>query len=108
MVAPSKPGRYVSYWRLAQPNGERFGQRVWVDIVVEPKNSKSVDEQMQDCNSSPQEESQLFDTVEQKVNELLSLGFCDSGLIRALLEVNENNLEKTKEDLLNLTKPKSD
>jgi next-to-BRCA1 protein 1 len=34
MVAPSKPGRYIGYWRLAQEDGNRFGQRVWIDIVV--------------------------------------------------------------------------
>jgi len=34
MTAPSKPGRYIGYWRLAQGDGSRFGQRVWIDIVV--------------------------------------------------------------------------
>jgi hypothetical protein len=34
MVAPSIPGRYVSYWRLCAPEGLRFGHRVWVDIQV--------------------------------------------------------------------------
>lgn len=34
MIAPSKPGRYVSYWRLVQSDGTKFGQRVWVDLVV--------------------------------------------------------------------------
>lgn len=35
LQAPSKPGRYVSYFRLVTPNGTRFGHRVWCDIVVE-------------------------------------------------------------------------
>lgn len=34
MIAPSVPGRYVSYWRLCGPEGARFGHRVWVDIQV--------------------------------------------------------------------------
>lgn len=34
ITAPSKPGRYVSYWRLSQTDGSRFGQRVWADIIV--------------------------------------------------------------------------
>jgi len=34
MTAPSKPGRYVSYWRLVTADGARFGQRVWTDVVV--------------------------------------------------------------------------
>nr|XP_010929908.2 LOW QUALITY PROTEIN: protein NBR1 homolog [Elaeis guineensis] len=33
--APSRPGRYVSYWRLASPSGQMFGQRVWVLIQVD-------------------------------------------------------------------------
>jgi len=35
MIAPSAPGRYTGYWKLAGPFGVRFGQRIWVDINVE-------------------------------------------------------------------------
>ncbi|KAG0087268.1 hypothetical protein BGZ93_011062 [Podila epicladia] len=35
LKAPAHPGRYISYWRLVAPSGERFGHRVWCDIVVE-------------------------------------------------------------------------
>jgi len=36
LKAPPTPGRYISYWRLVSPtSGERFGHRVWCDIVVE-------------------------------------------------------------------------
>ncbi|KAI3761383.1 hypothetical protein L1987_51797 [Smallanthus sonchifolius] len=34
-TAPELPGRYVSYWRMASPSGQRFGQRVWVLIQVD-------------------------------------------------------------------------
>jgi next-to-BRCA1 protein 1 len=34
-VAPAKPGRYISYWRLTSPDLQTFGQRVWVLIQVE-------------------------------------------------------------------------
>ncbi|KAG8082363.1 hypothetical protein GUJ93_ZPchr0014g47553 [Zizania palustris] len=34
-VAPAKPGSYISYWRLASPTGQMFGQQVWVLIQVE-------------------------------------------------------------------------
>ncbi|CAM6092724.1 unnamed protein product [Calypogeia fissa] len=37
MVAPEKPGRYVSHWRLASPAGPKFGQRLSVIIQVVPK-----------------------------------------------------------------------
>lgn len=33
--APASAGRYTSYWRLQQPNGERFGHRFWLDITVQ-------------------------------------------------------------------------
>ncbi|XP_074316234.1 protein NBR1 homolog [Silene latifolia] len=34
-IAPDLPGRYVSYWRMADPSGHQFGQRVWVHIQVD-------------------------------------------------------------------------
>jgi hypothetical protein len=39
LVAPSEPGRYVSYWRLAVKGADgavkrKFGQRVWVQVVI--------------------------------------------------------------------------
>ncbi|KAG0295110.1 hypothetical protein BGZ96_012497 [Linnemannia gamsii] len=35
LKAPSIPGRYISYWRLVSPLGERFGHRIWCDILVQ-------------------------------------------------------------------------
>ncbi len=34
MVAPTAPGKYVSYWRLQRPNGEFFGDQAYVRIIV--------------------------------------------------------------------------
>ncbi|KAI8867488.1 hypothetical protein GQ42DRAFT_110882, partial [Ramicandelaber brevisporus] len=34
MVAPVIPGMYTSTWRLALPNGERFGHSLWCQINV--------------------------------------------------------------------------
>ncbi|KAA8542243.1 hypothetical protein F0562_023621 [Nyssa sinensis] len=34
-TAPQLPGRYISYWRMASPAGQKFGQRVWVLIQVD-------------------------------------------------------------------------
>lgn len=34
LVSPPTPGKYLSYWRLASPSGQRFGQQVWVLIQV--------------------------------------------------------------------------
>ncbi|KAL6579803.1 hypothetical protein OROMI_007827 [Orobanche minor] len=34
-VSPELPGRYISYWRMSLPSGQKFGQRVWVLIQVD-------------------------------------------------------------------------
>ncbi|KAF8390498.1 hypothetical protein HHK36_025024 [Tetracentron sinense] len=34
-TAPERPGRYISYWRMALPSGQKFGQQIWVLIEVD-------------------------------------------------------------------------
>ncbi len=34
LQAPSNPGTYRGYWRMEAPNGQKFGDRVWVLIQV--------------------------------------------------------------------------
>jgi hypothetical protein len=34
MTAPNQAGTYRGYWRMRNPQGEFFGDRVWVEIVV--------------------------------------------------------------------------
>jgi len=35
LTAPTEPGRYVSYWRLAVPPAmKKFGQRIWVQVLI--------------------------------------------------------------------------
>jgi len=36
MITPKNGGRFTSFWRLATADGLRFGQRIWVDILVTP------------------------------------------------------------------------
>lgn len=33
-ITPELPGCYISYWTMATPSGQKFGQRVWVLIQV--------------------------------------------------------------------------
>lgn len=33
-IAPPFSGQYTSYWIMASPSGQKFGQRVWVLIQV--------------------------------------------------------------------------
>lgn len=48
LVAPSKPGRYTGYWKMCTPEGRKFGQRVWVSIVVPSNGSSSEGEKEAD------------------------------------------------------------
>ncbi|KAI9512891.1 hypothetical protein F5148DRAFT_654200 [Russula earlei] len=34
MKAPDVPGKYISYWRLCDHKGRRFGHSIWIDICV--------------------------------------------------------------------------
>jgi next-to-BRCA1 protein 1 len=59
LVAPERPGRYVSHWRLVAPAGPKFGHRVWVLIQV-----------LQECKQLPQMMESLVisgqDTADQQ------------------------------------------
>ncbi|GBC08005.1 hypothetical protein RclHR1_07850007 [Rhizophagus clarus] len=35
LQAPSEYGKYISFWRLTDSEGKRFGHKVWCDITVE-------------------------------------------------------------------------
>ncbi|KAL8529962.1 hypothetical protein ACS0TY_007146 [Phlomoides rotata] len=41
-ISPELPGRYISYWRMASPSGQKFGQRVWVLIQVDASMKKEM------------------------------------------------------------------
>jgi len=107
MVTPSKPGRYVSYWRLIHPDGSRFGQRVWVDIIVSPKNEIQLVE-TQPTPTPTQSEAPVQNTVMQVESEepdspqmklLIEMGFNDKVAIKAALEKNSNDILKSVHDL---------
>ncbi|CAK9158102.1 unnamed protein product [Ilex paraguariensis] len=49
-TAPQFPGRYISYWRMASPSGQKFGQRVWVLIQVDASLKDSTCESFQGLN----------------------------------------------------------
>jgi next-to-BRCA1 protein 1 len=55
LVAPEKPGRYVSHWRLVSPSGQKFGHRVWVLIQVVPSDEQSP-QMMESLLASTQED----------------------------------------------------
>ncbi|KAH6806685.1 hypothetical protein C2S51_031516 [Perilla frutescens var. frutescens] len=42
-ISPELPGRYISYWRMSSPSGQKFGQRVWVLIQVDASKEATQD-----------------------------------------------------------------
>lgn len=114
MVAPSKPGRYVGYWRLAAPDGSRFGQRVWVDITVVPPEvtspatvvatpAASMEVEAPAQQSTPVVERAVSEpTITPEHQQLLDMGFLDKSLNVQLLAKNSNDVLRTVQDLLRL------
>jgi len=53
-VTPSEPGRYIGYYRMADADGVKFGQRVWVSFII-PTNPVAATVQATDrnVNSAP-------------------------------------------------------
>jgi hypothetical protein len=125
MSTPSKPGRYVSYWRLVQQDGVRFGQRVWVDIIVVPQEKQEqppvAQEQPQPSNkmevetpsvpspaivpSAPPAISSPTVVPEQpklspQLQQLLDMGFTDTARNEALLQKHNNDLVRVLQELL--------
>jgi hypothetical protein len=60
LVAPEDAGRYISYFRLCGPRGMRFGQRIWVMLVV-------ADDEDIDSDLSSGEQDPLSQKQQQKL-----------------------------------------
>ncbi|KAG0494976.1 hypothetical protein HPP92_005970 [Vanilla planifolia] len=57
IVTPSLPARYVSYWQLASPSRHKFGEQVWVVVLVvdaETPSSRRGSHAMLDLNLPPE------------------------------------------------------
>jgi hypothetical protein len=105
MVAPSKPGRYVGYWRLLTPDGTRFGQRVWVDIIVAPAESHEAPKETKAPETRMEVESApVVPPVEiqtsPELQQLLDMGFSNRELNLNLLAKFNNDVLKTVQELL--------
>jgi len=70
MVAPQEPGRYSSYWRLEDPSGFKFGQRIWAEIYV-----AAGAERPAAAPDAPEEEPSLTPEQESAIELLLSMGY---------------------------------
>lgn len=66
LVAPAAPGRYISYFRLCGPRGMRFGQRIWVMVVVSDEDDLDDSDLSADELSSGNEEQASALTEKQR------------------------------------------
>lgn len=69
LTSPAEPGRYVGYWRLCAPDGHKFGQRLWVSIVVSSPSSSSSDESA-NANTNPSAADQKFEELATQVEAM--------------------------------------
>jgi len=92
LVAPTKPGRYVGYWRMADANGKKYGQRVrcLVDVLGESSGSSSSDNDGSPVNPS----------FGQLLAQLDNLGFTDKKTNIRLLKKFGGDVDKVVLKLL--------
>ena len=75
LTAPSQSGRYVGFWKLSDSDGCRFGQRVWVDIFVQPENQENqsipenIDINVNNNNNNEMNENKTMELEEQPQKE---------------------------------------
>jgi len=129
MTAPALPGRYVGYYRLLTPDGTRFGQRVWVDVIVAPQEEKATEVAKEPAkmevdapakplypvvNPAPATPApsaapapapapvSMEIPVSPEHQQLLDMGFIDRELNVRLLSKNNNDVLRTVQELLQL------
>jgi next-to-BRCA1 protein 1 len=72
---PSRPGTFISYWRLTSPSGHKFGHRLWCDIrvvapaVQEQPKEESKDEVVPEPKSSAEGSQMIFPKLEKESPE---------------------------------------
>ena len=97
MIAPAAPGSYFGYWRLADLNGRKFGQRVRILIKVAGDSTSSSDE-------SP---SQTRSAWGEMLTQLESMGFTDKATNVKLITKTRGDMDKVVAKLLKRAEKKS-
>ncbi|KAK6920640.1 Next to BRCA1, central domain [Dillenia turbinata] len=79
--APELPGRYISYWRMALPSGQKFGQRVWVliQVVTVEEDSASIGSDGINLNLPPEGDARVAEVIDVNVEPLLPSGLTEFG-----------------------------
>lgn len=121
MVAPEQPGRYVGFWRLANAEGRKFGQRIWVKVDVvcsssssdeEPKSAAPSYDNLEDEVAAsfieikeekevpPTEPAPSQPTMAELLRKLKDLGFTDVGKNIPLLKKHNGGIHAVITELL--------
>jgi len=90
LVSPSKPGKYIGYWRLSNPEGVKFGQRAWVQIVVSEGNLE---------NTASSSVASDKDVWAEKLEKLSSMGYNDQQKNKRMLIKNNGDMDAVVEKL---------
>jgi hypothetical protein len=96
MIAPTAPGSYFGYWRLADLEGRKFGQRVRVLIKVAG-----------DSTSSDESPSQTSSSWGEMLTQLESMGFTDKATNVKLITKTRGDMDKIVAKLLKREQKKS-
>jgi len=72
-VAPILPGKYCAFFRFVHGDNQRFGQKVWCDILVEEGEEVkvSIENVNQIVQQMQEEVSSLLDLSEQRESSLI-------------------------------------
>ncbi|KAH9621004.1 hypothetical protein KSS87_005391 [Heliosperma pusillum] len=92
-IAPDLPGRYISYWRMAESSGHKFGQRVWVQIQVDSSVDLTLESSpMLNLNLPPDSNEAIFpEVVDVKTEPEFIVEVGESSANRPIPE--QNNIE---------------
>ena len=109
MKAPSRPGRYTSFWRLSS-DSNRFGHRVWTDILVTDSSEQPPVEQPQQVKIEQPQQVKIEQPQQVKIEQpdspevesICAMGFLDRELVRKVLKDNNNNVHDAVQALLNI------
>jgi len=118
---PEKPGRYTGYYRLSYGEGARFGNRIWIDVLVSDSAAtvkgvfdKAIEvvtkvfkgEKPKESKKSEKEEEKSKESIQPKFEfevellQLKAMGFSDEAKLKELLLGSKGNVQRVANQLL--------
>jgi hypothetical protein len=99
-VMPSAPGRYTSYWRLAQgsPTFARFGHRFWCQLTVADAPPSGAF--LATLVATPPTSIQLSPELQASVQQCVELGFTDVDRVVKVLGEVQGDVQRAVDVLL--------